>query len=354
MKPEGTARKSRVSGPVASLAILVLLVVIAVSMVAGVFLFTDATPSSLQSSKPVTAAPISQRDFVDKWTVDVSLSLGADSKITSPTSGLVTSLSCQVGGSFASGQSSVSLDGAPLVNLATSIPLWRDLDWGATGADVQALQAELTRLGYDVAEDGDRAGNATFAAFSALVEKNGGDANLHGTIQSMRVLWLPAVEATVKTCAAATGAPLAAGDEIAGLPGTLTRAQITKTPKDAVAGERVLMIDDQQVPVDEEGAVTDTELLAQVAASSAFAQAVQSKATTLSAGWALKKPLKVFVVPPSALYALDGQTGCVLSGERPFQVDVVGSELGQSFVTFGKSTPPKTVTPQPENAPSCR
>ena len=39
----------------------------------------------------------------------------------------------------------LSIDGAPLLNLATSVPLWRDLGVGDEGADALALRAELIK-----------------------------------------------------------------------------------------------------------------------------------------------------------------------------------------------------------------
>jgi hypothetical protein len=81
---------------------------------------------------------------------------------------------------------------------------------------------------------------------------------------------------------------------------------------------------------------------------------MRAEATTLSAAFVLAAPITVSVVPPAALYALDGEHGCVTSGDEPLAVRIVGSELGQSFVVFDAADPPRTVDLSPRRGASCR
>ena len=114
-------------------------------------LLADAAPTALREPVPVTSAPVTQRSFDDARTVELALTLGADVSLTAPASGRVTALTCRPDTPFSSGGSNLSINGAPLLNLATAVPLWRSLGVGDEGADVLALREELIRLGSNVA-----------------------------------------------------------------------------------------------------------------------------------------------------------------------------------------------------------
>src|ERR1700704_2380964 len=107
-------------------------------------------PRSLQNAPTPQDIPISAHAFNDERPVEITVSRSISSPVTSPASGLVTSYDCTVGAEVASGSSFFAVDGAPVLALATDVPLWRDLAIGDTGPDVRSLQVELNRLGYSV------------------------------------------------------------------------------------------------------------------------------------------------------------------------------------------------------------
>lgn len=337
----------------ASLTTLTLLAAAAVGVGAGALVFADATPAALRPAASATAAPVTQRSFDDRHTVEVALTLGADTTLTTPASGRVTALSCQSGAIFRSGQTNLSVDGQRIVNLATSVPMWRDVTRGDKGEDVAALQRELARLGYSVTADG-TVGRATLAAVADLFHTAGDARAPLETVAASRLLWLPAAETTIGGCATATGATVTEGEKVASLPGGLAGAAITRVPETAVDGERTLTIDGMGVPVDADGRVTTADALAAIAASDSYARAMSSDATTVTGVSTLTTPVTVWAVPAGALYGIDAPAACVATGGSTHAVRIVASELGQSFVTFDRGDAPKAVDLAPSGARSCR
>lgn len=345
--------KARFTAANVALAVLALLVAAVAGVAAGAVMFADPTPDALQDAKVAASAPVTAHSFDDKRTVQVALTLGADTALIAPASGRITGLSCQSGGQFTSGGSDLSIDGRRIVNLATTVPLWRDVRLGDKGEDVAAIQRELSRLGYAVNVNG-TAGAQTFAAVTDLFAKAGAKDVDSSSIPVGRVLWLPRPDVTVSACNASTGANVAAGEKFATLPSTLAGAAITRLPDGALPGERILTIDGSKVPVDAAGRVTDPDALAVIAASSSYAEAVIGKSDSVKGSYTLAQPVGVSVVPPGSLFDIDGDAACVADGGRAFAVRIVASELGRSFVTFDSANPPAEVDMTPDDSLSCR
>lgn len=320
----------------------------------GALVFASATPESLSTPVPVNDVPVSEREFEDRRTVEVGLTLRADTVLAAPGSGRITAIACQAGAALESGRSSLAIDGRPVVNLATAVPLWRDLARGDRGDDVHALQAELARLGHELVVDGVvRA--STVRAYRALL--GGLDGKVDASIDAVeraRVLWLPATPVSLAECTVATGADVVAGDKIATVPNGLAGAAITHLPDGLAPGDRVLVIDGASVPIESDGRVTSAEALAAIAATPTYAQAVKGGSTTLTASLALANPVTVSVVPPGALYDLDGEAACVSENGIARAVQVLGSELGQSFVNVEEGAAPETIDLDPAGALPCR
>lgn len=343
----------KITGTTVALIVLAALLLVVGGVATGAALFAEKTPASLAASKHITTAPVTKRNFDDKRTVDVAFSLGVDGKLSAPAAGLVTAFNCEPGGSFVSGQTNLSLDGQPVLNLATSAPLWRDLKLGMIGPDVASLHAELARLGYGVSPDSDRVEGVTFTAVSDLFAGIGADINLTDTIPFGRFLWLPYAKVATKACTAAVAAPISPGDAIASTPGVISALAVSRVPDSPAPGARVLVVDEERIALEDDGRITASDAIAKITTSSAFAEAVRDKALTFSASWVLQDPLSVWVIPPSALYNIEGQKGCVALGKEPFAVTVIGSELGQSFVTFDAKRPPSNVDISSKQQPPC-
>ncbi|QIM18289.1 hypothetical protein G7066_05810 [Leucobacter coleopterorum] len=336
-----------------ALATLSLMLAVALGLGIGALYFADATPESLRAANAVTTAPVSQQQYDDARTVELGFSFGAESALVSPASGTLTSFSCAAGGAFTSGASSVAIDGKPVLNLSTEVPLWRDLNIGDAGTDVASLQRELNRLGYTVSTEGP-VGQDTLNAVAEAMQKVGDGQFVAGNIPIDRILWLPAPETRVKNCLSPVGGRISAGDKLAELPAALMEVAVTHLPEGLVAGKRLLSVGPDRLPTDDAGRVIDKEALNKLAQNEVFAEAMRNAATSIPASFVLAKPIEVAVVSPSALFGLDDSKACVLAGNKSLPVSVLGSELGQSFVLFDSAKPPTEVELSPSGSPKCK
>jgi hypothetical protein len=262
--------------------------------------------------------------------VRVALTIDTDSGLRSGASGVLTALACVPGAEALSGTSSFAVDGVAVIDLATAVPLWRPLEVGDHGPDVAALETELGRLGAAPAADGEWDW-ADARAFDALFGPFGVETSNDGTVPVASLAWLPAPSVVVGSCPLAVGAPIGTAQIALGFAPRITLARV-QPPPDFVQGPRVLVVDGATIPVPVAGAITDPAGLAALAASPQFASA-DGDEITLS--WALASAVDVTVLPPSALYDLAGDLGCVEEERGPTAVTVIASQLGRTLVEPG-------------------
>ncbi len=306
------------------------------------------------TGEPTVAVAV--RDFNDARTVHAVPTLSSPTTLTVSDAGRVTSTTCEVGTTIGSGSSPLTIDERPVIALATTIPLWRDLGVGARGDDVVALQTELRRLGHDVRPDG-IFGSGTAAAVRALL-RDLGDTSKSSTLRSASVMWLPTPSITVSSCEVLL-ADRFAGGAVAKVGGGLVALTIAAGGEDvdgtegAVPGPRVLTYNDGAAEVDEKGRVTDPAFLAAVAAGPGFAMAKENGGA-ITMQYVLASSVEVAVVPPGSIYALSGGSGCVVGDGAPLAVTVVSSALGQALVSFDGDAVPTQVHVAPGDGPACR
>jgi peptidoglycan hydrolase-like protein with peptidoglycan-binding domain len=323
--------------------------VAALGFATGAAYSSPASPQALQPPATASTFPVSQTAFDDARPVALTASRDAATTLAAPVAGRVTRYDCAPGGEVVSGTSPLSVDGVPVLALATATPLWRDLSIGDAGEDVSALQHELTRLGHPVGASG-KVDRATLRAFAAARTAAGAAAEPATQVPTVHVLWLPASTVAVEDCPAATGSTVEVGDEIATVPGTLTSVSIIDVPTDLLPGPRLLTVDGTGVPVDPAAPITDPAVLATLAGLPSL-QPAGEETEPPTGRLALTDPIEVSVVPPASVVG-DGILSCVVAAGRPHNVRVVGSELGQSFVVF-ESTAPKDVDTAPRGDVTC-
>lgn len=320
-----------------------------VGLVVGFVLFPVA-PKTLSPSGAPGFVPVTSADYFDELPADLTVEPSRSPAISSPVSGRITNSSCAPGQDLTSGSTTWAVDGARVVNLATTVPLWRDLARGDQGEDVAAVQTELERLGIPLAVDG-VLGRDTLNAFATL----SGDPQADIISQS-RVIWLPAPSQPVASCEHLLGDYVGTGDSLAKLTSSAS-IQIGVESKDLVDGDRVLDVDDQVIPLTDLHAVTDPLAIAQVLRTGQFqaGKPATDGKTRLKGILKLVKPVKVNVVPPSSIYRVEGDLGCVFF-DRPIPVKIVGSQLGKTFVQqSGTAQLPDQVLAQPgRDAAKCR
>lgn len=292
--------------------------------------YVTVTTESYDGAVPVQATPV--------MTEPERLTLGD--------AGRITATACRSGATIASGSSPLTVDDRPAVALATSVPLWRDLAVGATGTDVTALQTELSRLGHAVTVDG-VFGASTRAAVRDL-QRAVGILRPTGALAASSVVWLPAPEVVVSTCAGRVGDQSAG--EVATVAGGLSALRVSPPGP----GAWVARYGESTAPVGADGTIDDAAFLAAVAAGPDLGFALSDRGTgsfEVSLAWATARD--VAILPPSAVVVGPDSGTCVIADDGPRAVAVVSSALGQSILTFDGPVPAR-VEADPASGSTCR
>lgn len=333
--------------PAPGVVLLCAVVIAAAAFAAGLVLAPSARPASLNPATSTRSVPTSHTQFDDVRQVTATPVITPGASLTSVESGRLTASACQAGADLVSGSAPFTVDDRPVVALASSRPLWRDLVPGTSGDDVRGLQEELTRLGSEVSVTGVY-DEQTIAAVVALRTSVGAAAPSR-SLEVSSVLWLPAPAVTVDSCAVPLGGLVSPGATLATTTGTLTALTLDRPPTGLTPGERAVTYADVTVQLPDAASagattVTDPVLLTAVAAGAEYAAWLQSEgATPFAVGYRLSSPVEVLVVPPGALFGLNGDVGCLRSGTVDFPVTIVASTLGQTLVRVDASPSPDRV-----------
>lgn len=322
----------------------------------GALWLSPSTPETLSPEQSPEWVPVTPRTFDDRRTAQLSFTRAAMSQLHAPALGTITAFSCTPGTPLQSGSSTLSIDGARILSLATAVPLWRDLSWGDRGDDVSALHEELIRLGYSLGDeerDGGTVGSGTLSAVADLFAKSG-DPSFEGAyVPSARILWIPTPSAAPSECLVSPAAIVAQGEELALFPGTISSARIETDGIEAATGARTAEIDGHAIGVGEDGTIDDPEALEVLSASPSVLRAADEGASTVPASTSLVAPIEAQVIPASALVMDVEGRGCVVTPDGARRVTVVGSELGQTFVTFADGSAPASVAFDPNQSSAC-
>ena len=136
------------------------LVVVAVAVAGGVaawrfgaFRSGGAPGPAANSAPPPATKPVLRRDLSQTTTVNATLGYAGSYAVTGRGSGMLTWLP-SAGQVIRQGQVLYRVDnGVPVALLYGSVPVWRALAEGDTGADVTQLNHDLVGLGYATAAD---------------------------------------------------------------------------------------------------------------------------------------------------------------------------------------------------------
>lgn len=315
-------------------------------------------PQVLATPSPATVVTATHRTDADERQVQLALETGAPRAIVTTRTGTVTAFHCTTGGTLHSGDVVATIDDAPVIAMATSVPLWRDLAVDDRGDDVRALQTELARLGSSITADG-IVGRATIrAARVFLAERGVAKADLSAdSVPIGAFAWIPAADTTVRSCAAVLGASVPADGVLVSLPAELRSARLEQTPADPVAGARHLTVGATTIGIGPDGIVSEASGLRAIESLPEYQSTVASAegAPTLVASWSLAEPIEVDVVPPTVLWNVADGVACVQPvGGDARRVEVVGSELGQAFVRDPTGDRLGRVTAEPDRQRACR
>ncbi len=312
----------------------VVLLLVGGSTTATVWVLRAPRPDALADAEPLTSVPVEPYAFADPRTVRVAVTTGEPQPLVTQASGTVTASGCLAGGTLDSGARVLEVDGAPVVGLATSVPLWRDLAAGDRGEDVRAVQDELTRLGLAPGTSG-RVDRATVVALRTFARDRGVAVTSGGPVLPIAaVVWLPGTSVEVATCDVVRGGAVAAGDQVAEVAAPVVRAVAT-LPPGLVPGPRTLTVDGTVVQLGDDGEVQGADALAALAGTESHRAAREVEESGFSGMLALRDPLTVVAVPTAAVYGEDASgLACLLADGVERTVQVVSSELGQTLVTM--------------------
>lgn len=156
------------------------------ALLAGDAASADAAASAeAASSRPTT--PVTRGDLVEGKKIPGSLGYGTPTPLTTAGSGTVTGLPA-FGDVIGLDGVLYSVDERPVRALHGSVPLWRTLEQGLRGADVDQLKDSLRALGHDLADD-DRFDWRTRAAVVAWQKGHGLERT--GSLTSSDVAFVP-------------------------------------------------------------------------------------------------------------------------------------------------------------------
>ncbi len=315
----------------------------AVGVGAAYALLSSTTPDTLKPSDELSSIQVTMQAFDDPRSVELTAEVLPPSSITVTRSGTITTWSCTTGTELTSGESSVAVDGVSLLNLATGVPLWRDLAPGAEGTDVEAVENELVRLGKPAKAD-------AFLSWAEMVTidelAKAAGVRLDGTLPRDLVVWLPAPRVTVDSCEKGLGATVSPSETVAQVDSGIVLSSVP-LPEGRIPGARNLNLLPEPVPLGEGGELPADLNSSTIRDSSAFREAAsgapEASVLTLKGRIVLQEPVQVAAVPATAvLVDSDGAT-CVFTNDTEVRVTVVGSEFGSSFILFESAEPPAEI-----------
>jgi hypothetical protein len=307
---------------------LVALVLVAVGLGAGLLVAQAPPPAVLASADALGYLDVAGQDWLDERTASLALTLGPQRLVVAPVSGVVTKADCAPGEPLASGASTYAVSGHRLLNLATTVPLWRDLHLGDKGADVEALHRELTRLGQHVT--GTTVTARTLAAYNR-VAAHAGAARVDKTVARSRVVWLAGARLPAVSCGAAVGSTVQAGDTLAELSRRVSAAVPVARADDLAPGARVFLAGGHRLTLGDSLTVDADGLL--FLSDHPDLAVTNADRTTVTGVLELARPVPVIGVPPAALGPIRGADSCVVTPDGPRSVTILGSQLGVTYVT---------------------
>jgi hypothetical protein len=295
------------------------------------WLLSDA-PAEVTPPAALADVPVALESYDGTRPASVTVGLAPGETLEAPSDGRITASSCEPGRPLGSGEPLVSIDGKPVVALATEIPLWRDLSRGTQGPDVQALQSELERLGFELAVTG-RFDSETQAATRAFNNAAGrGEAT---EIPASSLIWLPTPSWEVETCEARVGDSVTTSSVLAVGPQTIETFQLEAEVPDALlsrswtfrTGDKAIDLDADLQPSDD----TATRTISEAIEASGSSESTATLDGTLS----LAESIEVVIVPPAAvIMGSQGGPTCLQLAESgdTIEVTIIDSALGRTML----------------------
>jgi len=319
-------------------------ILVAAAGIAGFALRPVDTPGDLAAGAAPTSAPAASEDFVDERSVQVRLTIGEPAQLPLTRTGTLTATWCTPGTNIVAGTIVATIDYAPVYAVHTDTPLYRSLGVGDRGEDVHVFQRELTRLGFSVEETGYYGWDTARAVREMKLAAGGADGDEAYRLDLEEVVWLAGESLAASECPLRVGQAVRPGDAVAIGPGTIQSVAVEPLPVDLTDGDRVLTVLGASGTVGSDGVSTDPQLLeALLQAPEAASVVADPSSTTLPARIQLATPIAALKVPPAAVFAVNGDRGCIQSAGTVHPVTIIGASLGNSLVALDEETAITTV-----------
>ncbi|TDC51783.1 HlyD family efflux transporter periplasmic adaptor subunit [Jiangella ureilytica] len=198
--------------------------------------------ASPESTGPVATATVELGTLTATQTWSATLGHGEPTTVSAPAAGVLTRVAA-AGTDVTRGSVLFHVDEQPVALLLGAVPMYRDLDAGAVGADVAQLEENLAALGYTGFTADDEYTSATADAVEEWQEDLG-VASPDGVAGRSDVVFLPA-GGRVDAQPAAVGDTLQAGAAVVELTGTAQVVDLEVDQADAdlvAAGTAVTVV----------------------------------------------------------------------------------------------------------------
>jgi biotin carboxyl carrier protein len=292
---------------VATLVILAFILGVVVSFL----LRPSPNPHNLGASQDPATIPINHQKSLDARMTTLQITGGGERHIQSKVSGVVTALNVQSGQVVKSGDTALEINGQKITFSYSASPPFENVDHS---------------------------------------------------------IWIQTPEVTVTSINVALGDDVTQGSTLFNIPNSIKEAKISNIPTNLIDGERILVIDDKQITVNSTGIVDPgennsnyTAILASNTYSSAISPTNSSSSQSktggsieLNARFQLKTPVDVVVVNPSSIITNDDMKSCVTSSGKVYKIDIVGSEIGRSFIKFNDEKVPENIDYKPKMETKCQ
>lgn len=268
--------------------------------------------------------------FTDPQSVTLIPEMAPQLVLASPRSGVLVELKCLIGGAITTGDTVAVVDGTPVPGLFTATPLWRPLEVGMFGKDVEALQRSLNNLGYSVEPDA-RFGRSTATALRDFRRDRGMSDD--SKIDPSELIWLPRAVVSIGACTAQVGQTITAGVELMLAGPQVNAFKLESAEGASTPGRRLVSLEGIKFAVDSDSrSVADLQTIADISSTEPFKAWLESEGKApIVATSALETGVPAYAVPASSL--LSAPTGtCVIQGAETISVSVLSSTLGRVLV----------------------
>jgi hypothetical protein len=329
-------------------AVLVTAAAVTAAAAVAVAIPRSTYPSAADRDVPSASVSVTARsdDLAESATVLLEWAPGRDVRLRG-SAGTVTSVFAEVGEDVECGRPLIQVDGRNLVSYCAAAPLYRTIEPGLEGNDIDELIDFLMSTGHLTATEPDPGQMAT--AIDALRVDIGLDVT--GQLAPADTIWV-GQSAHVGSIDLQVGDVVVGDESVLRVDPQLLAARLPAPPPSGRVWLFGLEGSSARTHVDASGAVIELDALADQVLMVADGDELPS---SIAGSIRLQAPIEVIGVPASAIVT-NGADLCVIAVDadltRAVPVDVIGSSVGVAFVD-AELRPGQAIQAQPTADQAC-